>query len=278
MMIPFDFEYYLPQTAEEAVTLFTRLSSEDINPLYYAGGTEIITFCRQQTLKPGALIDLKNIQETTVFEKNNGQLVIGANLSLSRVVEENNFPLLSKVVKQIADRTVRNRLTLGGNICGRLPYREALLPFLLTDAVVTLAGPDGRRSEQVTTLFDKRLKLAKGELLVQLEVREDTLNLPFYTRRRVKQGPVDYPLYHLACIRKDGKLKLAVAGLCAFTFRSRDLEMILDDRNIKVGETISNVVNKLPGDIRADERGSAAYRKALFEKDLELLLTEMGDR
>jgi len=277
-MIPFDFEYYLPQTAEEAVTLFTRLSSEDKNPLYYAGGTEIITFCRQQTLKPGALIDLKNIQETTVFEKNNGQLVIGANLSLSRVVEENNFPLLSKVVKQIADRTVRNRLTLGGNICGRLPYREALLPFLLTDAVVTLAGPDGRRSEQVTTLFDKRLKLAKGELLVQLEVREDTLNLPFYTRRRVKQGPVDYPLYHLACIRKDGKLKLAVAGLCAFTFRSRDLEMILDDRNIKVGETISNVVNKLPGDIRADERGSAAYRKALFEKDLELLLTEMGER
>jgi CO/xanthine dehydrogenase FAD-binding subunit len=277
-MIPFDFEYYLPQTAEEAVTLFTRLSSEDINPLYYAGGTEIITFCRQQTLKPGALIDLKNIQETTVFEKLGGQLVIGANLSLSRVVEENNFPLLSKVVKQIADRTVRNRLTLGGNICGRLPYREALLPFLLTDAVVTLAGPDGRRSEQVTTLFDKRLKLAKGELLVQLEVREDTLNLPFYTRRRVKQGPVDYPLYHLACIRKDGKLKLAVAGLCAFTFRSRDLEMILDDQNIKVSETISNVVNKLPGDIRADERGSAAYRKALFEKDLELLLTEMGER
>ena len=277
-MIPFDFEYYLPQTAEEAVTLFTRLSSEDKNPLYYAGGTEIITFCRQQTLKPGALIDLKNIQETIVFEKNNGQLVIGANLSLSRVVEENNFPLLSKVVKQIADRTVRNRLTLGGNICGRLPYREALLPFLLTDAVVTLAGPEGRRSEQVTDLFDKRLKLAKGELLVQLEVREDSLNLPFYTRRRVKQGPVDYPLYHLACIRKDGNLKLAVAGLCAFTFRSRDLEMILDDQNIKVSETINNVVNKLPGDIRADERGSAAYRKALFEKDLELLLTEMGER
>ncbi|MBM4236775.1 MAG: xanthine dehydrogenase, partial [Firmicutes bacterium] len=132
MMIPFDFDYYLPQTAEEAVTLFTRLELDEKKPIYYAGGTEIITFCRQQTITPGALIDLKNIPETTVFEKVNDQLVIGANLSLSRIAEENHYPLLSVVVKKIADRTVRNRLTIGGNICGRLPYREALLPLLLT--------------------------------------------------------------------------------------------------------------------------------------------------
>lgn len=278
MMIPFDFEYHLPQTAEEAVSLFTRLDSEEKKPLYYAGGTEIITFCRQQTITPGALIDLKNIPETNVYGKSNGQLVIGANLSLNRVVEENHYPLLSMVVKKIADRTVRNRLTLGGNICGRLPYREALLPFLLTDTEILLTGPEGWRTEQVATIFDKRLKLVKGELLVQLKVLEDKLNLPFHTVRRVKQGPVDYPLYHLACTREDEEMKLAVAGLCAFTFRSRELEEVLNNQTSKHSEKISDVIEKLPGDIRTDQRGSAAYRKALFEKDLELLLTEMGER
>lgn len=277
-MIPFDFEYHLPETAEEAVSLFTRLELDEKKPIYYAGGTEIITFCRQQKITPGALIDLKNIPETTVFEKGNGQLTIGANLSLSRIVEDNHYPMLAMVVKQIADRTVRNRLTLGGNICGRLPYREALLPFLLTDAEVLLAGPEGRRTEQVATLFDKRLKLAKGELLVQFKVLEDKLKLPFHNRRRVKQGPVDYPLYHLACTREGEELKLAIAGLCMFTFRSKDLEQVLNDRTLKRSETISAVIEKLPGDIRADERGSAAYRKALFAKDLELILAEMGER
>jgi len=277
MMIPFDFDYYLPQTAEEAVTLFTRLELDEKKPIYYAGGTEIITFCRQQTITPGALIDLKNLPETTVFEKVNDQLVIGANLSLSRIAEENLYPLLSVVVKKIADRTVRNRLTIGGNICGRLPYREALLPLLLTDAEVLLAGPEGRRTEQVATLFDKKLKLAKGELLVQFKVLEEKLNLPFQSKRRVKQGPVDYPLYHLASIRENEELKLAVAGLCAFTFRKSVLEQALNDRSLKRGEVINAVIEKLPGDIRSDERGSAAYRKALFEKDLEQLLAEMGD-
>ncbi len=278
MMIPFDFEYYLPQTAKEAINLFTRLDSEEKKPLYYAGGTEVITFCRQQKIATGALIDLKSIPETTVFEKNNGQLAIGANLNLNRIVDENCYPLLSVIVKRIADRTVRNRLTLGGNICGRLPYREALLPFLLTDAEVLLAGPEGSRTEKVTTLFDKRLKLAKGELLVQLKVQEDKLNLPFLTRRRVKQGPVDYPLYHLACTREGQELKFAVAGLCAFTFRSRELEQVLNDQSLSHSGTINGMVEKLPGDIRADERGSVAYRKALFEKDLELFLTEMRER
>jgi len=277
-MIPFDFEYYLPQTAEEAVSLFTRLASEEKKPLYYAGGTEIITFCRQQKLEPGALIDLKNIPETNVFERNNDHLNVGANLSLSRIADENHYPLLAVIVKQIADRTVRNRLTLGGNCCGRLPYREALLPFLLTDAEVLLAGPEGRRTERVTTLFDKRMKLTKGELLVQFKVPEAKLNLPFHTRRRVKQGPVDYPLYHLGCIREDQELKLAVAGLCAFTFRSSDLEQVLNDRALNRSEAIGTMIAKLPGAIREDERGSAAYRKALFEKDLERLLTEMGER
>lgn len=277
-MIPFDFEYYLPQTAEEAINLFTRLDSEEKKPIYYAGGTEVITFCRQQKITPGALIDLKNIPETTIFEKNNGQLAIGANLNLNRIIEENHYPLLSVIVKEIADHTVRNRLTLGGNICGLLPYREAVLPFLLADAEVVLAGTEGSRTEQMTTQFDKRLKLAKGELLVQLKVQEDKLNLPFRTRRRVKQGPVDYPLYHLACTREGQELKLAVAGLCAFTFRNRELEQVLNNQTSKHSVTISEVIEKLPGDIRTDQRGSAAYRKALFERDLKLLLTEMGER
>ena len=68
-MIPFDFDYYLPNTVEEAVELFQNLDTEGKNPLYYAGGTEIVSFCRRQLIKPAALIDIKGIEETLVLKK-----------------------------------------------------------------------------------------------------------------------------------------------------------------------------------------------------------------
>jgi CO/xanthine dehydrogenase FAD-binding subunit len=277
-MIPFDFDYFLPETAEEAVEYYLELESEQKKPLYYAGGTEIITMCRQQTIEAEALIDLKQIADTLVFQKKDGQLLVGANLVLNRIVEDNHYPLLSAVACKIADRTVRNRLTLGGNICGRLPYREALLPFLLADAELLLAGPGGMRSEKLSALFDKRLKLDKGEFLLQLRVPEEKLNLSFWTKRREKHGPVDYPLFHLAAVKDKETLNLAVSGLCAFAFRSRELEQLLNDHDLERSSLARKAAEYLPGTIRDDDRGSAAYRRALFEQDLNLLVREMEGR
>jgi len=67
-MIPFDFEYYLPGNAAEAVTLYSELAESGRKPLYYAGGTEVITFCRRQVIAPAALIDLKAISLRGEFE------------------------------------------------------------------------------------------------------------------------------------------------------------------------------------------------------------------
>lgn len=277
-MIPFDFDYYLPQTAVEAVEYFQKLKAEQKKPLYYAGGTEIITFCRQQKVETKALIDLKQISETLLFERKDGQLLVGANLVLNRIAEDQQYPLLSAAVCRIADHTVRNRLTLGGNICGRLPYREAVLPFLLADAELLVIGPDGQRTEKISNLFDKRLKLGKGEILLQFRVAVEKLDLPYWTRRREKHGPVDYPLYHLVSVRDQGRLKIAVSGLCSFAFRSEELERVISEYEGRPEDLARLIPENLPGKINDDDRGSAAYRRALFEQDLALLLKEMEGR
>jgi len=276
-MIPFDLEYYTPENTEEAVELFSELDAAGKEPLFYGGGTEIITLCRQQKIAPGALIDLKAIAETTVLEHDGKKLIIGANLNLNILTEQQYFPLLADVARCVADRTVRNRLTLGGNICGRLPYRETVIPFLLADANIVVAGPKGRRTEPLRREFDKRLRLNPGEILVQLVVDDTELSWPHWRRRREKHGPVDYPLFHLAAVRKKEHIAAAVSGLCAFPFRSEELEELINDKSLKPESRSEKSLAHLPGLVRSDDLGSDDYRQALWQKDLALLLKEMEE-
>lgn len=274
-MIPFDLDYYAPENTVEAVALFAELKAAAQEPLYYAGGTEIVTLCRHQVIKPTALIDLKGIREMITLEADDDKLILGANLCLTVLAEQNYYPLLATVARGVADRTVRNRLTLGGNICGNLPYREAVLPLLLSEADVIVDGPEGRRTETLRRLFDKRLRLNKEEILVQVVIARNELSWPGWSRRREKHGPVDYPLYHLAGVKKKGQTALAVSGLCAYPFRSEDLEKLINDRTLQAQSRAEQALDLLPGPVRSDNLGSVDYRKALWQKDLTAMLQEM---
>ena len=68
----------------------------------------------------------------------------------------------------MADHTARGKITLGGNICAQIFYREAVLPFLLADSQVVIVGPDGIRVSPINEIFHKQLQLKKGEFLVQI--------------------------------------------------------------------------------------------------------------
>ncbi len=192
-MIPHNFVYYRPLTLQEAVEAYVEAAAEGLDTLYYAGGTEILTYARKGNLRPGAVIDIKHIPDCVVLTRDGSRHVFGSALTLNTVIEDGRFPLLAQAA-QIVDHTVRNRLTLGGNIAGRLPYRETVLPFLLADAQVRLVGPDGERLESLRDVFDRRLQLTPGELLVSLSVPAEVAAMPWFYRRRVRKTRLDYPI------------------------------------------------------------------------------------
>ena len=55
----------------------------------------------------------------------------------------------------MADHTARGKITLGGNICAQIFYREAVLPFLLADSEVIIAGPKGMKVAAINQVFDE---------------------------------------------------------------------------------------------------------------------------
>lgn len=276
-MIAFDFEYYKPDTLEEAISSYDRLSKDGKEPIYYGGGTEFISMARMNNIYAGAVIDIKAIPQCKVFEIRGDELIIGSALSLSEIAANNIFPLLSLTIERIADHTIQDKITLGGNLAGTIIYKEALLPLLVSNSQVLLAGKDGIRRLPIDQVFNRGLHLNKGDLIVQVIVKKEFLQLPYIHVKRTKNERIDYPLISMAALDHQGKINFALSGLCQYPFRSYDMEDILGRSDISFDEKISQIISKVPGPILDDIGGSSDFRIFMLEKILKEALIKLKE-
>ncbi|WP_373229413.1 xanthine dehydrogenase family protein subunit M [Cohnella sp.] len=267
-MIPYDFAYYKASAAEEAVELYQSLQEQGKQPVYYSGGTEIITLGRLNEVYTEAVIDIKGIAECQTLQLEQNQLVMGAALPLTKLQESNLFPLLGQIISEIADHTARNKITLGGNICGQIYYREAVLPLLIADTDIIIAGKSGRRRISLNSIFDGRLRLEDGELLIQLITHSDYLGLPFYSIKKRRQWDVGYPLITVAALKKEDKIRVSFSGVCLFPFRSEQIEQSLNDTRLNPKARIERAIQHLPKPISGDVEGSPEYRIFVLKNTL----------
>ncbi|KEK23446.1 FAD binding domain-containing protein [Bacillus gaemokensis] len=259
-MIPFDFEYYRPCSIKEAIQLFHQLDEEGKSPLYYGGGTEIITMGRLQQIVTKAVIDLKDIPECNVCAWNDRKLTLGATLTLTEVQDAKVFPLLGETAERAADHTARNKITLGGNIAGKIIYREAVLPFLLADSIFVIAGREGVKHIPAQKAFIEKLQLQKGEFLIQIITDQKYVEFPYYSVKKRQLEKIDYPLVTVSALKSDDSIRIAFSGLCAFPFRSLTMEAALNDWDVPVEKRIERALLHIPALILDDIRGSRAYR------------------
>lgn len=274
-MIPFNFVYCRPDTLADAHTAFTQLQSEGENPVYYAGGSEIITMSRAGSIQPGAVIDIKKIPECTLLHRDDEGLHLGAACTLNKIKESKRYPLLALACGRIADHTNQCRITLGGNLCGSIIYRETSLPLLLSDATVTLLGNQGLRTLPFDSVFMGRMKRALGELIVQLHVPNWALQAPHYHIKRTANEKIDYPLVSMAAMWVNGGLRLALSGLCSYPFRSPAMEAVINEASLSCDERTEKAAALLPEPAYTDAEGSGEYRIFVFKNMLRSLLEEL---
>lgn len=277
-MIPFDFDYHKPASVQTAVELFLRLQQKGKRPVYYAGGTEIITWARRNDIRTGAVIDLKSVPECNVMETREDQLAIGSCVALSAVSAANPFPMLSETARGIADQTARNKITVGGNLCGKIRYREAVLPFLLSDSRVMIAGTQGIGEKSIHEVFVQRMRLESGQFLVQIRTERSYASLPFVHVKRREIGNVGYPVVTVAALKKDNMIRIAFSGVCAFPFRSAEIERTLNDASVPLGERIEQAAGKLPAPVQDNTEASAAYRTFVLKQTMADAIRRLESR
>lgn len=267
-MIQFDFDYYRPQSVQDAVEIMRSYIDSGRTAVYYAGGTELVTNFRKGKAKADAVIDIKGIDLLTKVGLDGDTYQIGAAVSLNRIVEEVDIEAFQTVLKKIADHTTRNALTLGGNICGRLTYKEAVLPLLAMDAQIVIAGSSGIYDKPIREVFDKRLKLKKDELLVQVKLDKRAYNA--FSVRETEGIEIDYPILHLFAHREEGALSIALSGYSSLpVFTQVDDEVLKLIDSGELDSAVSHIYKGFEKDARACQRASVDYRRHLLSCALE---------
>ncbi len=260
-MIPFSFEYHRPDGAREAVSLYHMLRAAGKKPVYYAGGSELLSMARAGSLRFGSVVDIKRVPECAGIEQNGQTLSFGAAASLREVIAGNAFPLLAKLCGRVADHTMQERIALGGNLMGTIIYREAALAFLLAESAVAFMDESGTHELPFRELFRERLLLPEGALLLRVNASKEDAQLPYFHAKKTKHEKIDYPLLTLGCLQKEGKLFAALSGYAAYPFRDAALEEALNDGGKSREERAKNAADAVSALARDDLSASAPYRR-----------------
>jgi carbon-monoxide dehydrogenase medium subunit len=164
--------YARPTSLAEAVDLL--VANDGARAL--AGGQTLLNVMKARAGSPDQLVDLSRIEELKGIELGaDGTLSIGAMVTYSEIVNSSEArarPILGQVCGQIADVQVRNRGTLGGNVCTNDPTNH--LPPLLAalGAQFTIVGRSGERTVSAADFFlgVYLTAVGPGELLTRISV------------------------------------------------------------------------------------------------------------
>src|SRR4029077_18427256 len=165
-------EYARPASVQEALRLLG--SHEGARAL--AGGQTLINVMKARAASPDVLVDLADIGELRGIELgSDGTLTIGAMTTYTDIVESAEArarPILGEVCTQIADVQVRNRGTIGGNVCSNDPTNHLPPLLVAVGATMTIRGADGERSVPAREFFlgVYMTAVGLGELLTKVMV------------------------------------------------------------------------------------------------------------
>ena len=167
-------EYARPATVEEAIVLL----SEHDGARALAGGQTLVNVMKARAASPDVLVDLIDLDELRQisFSLDQSALEIGAMVTSTQLATSSEVevarPILAQVVATIADVQVRNRGTIGGNVCVNDPTNH-LPPLLVAlGATMTIRAVSGERTVAAEDflLGVYTTAVAEGELLTKVSV------------------------------------------------------------------------------------------------------------
>jgi len=141
-----------------------------------AGGQTIINVMKARAASPDMLVDLNGLAELRGIDlAADGTLTIGAMTTYTQIVrsaEAKARPILGEVCATIADVQVRNRGTIGGNVCSNDPTNHLPPLMVAVGATMTVVGTSGEREVPAEDFFlgVYMTAVAPGELLTKITI------------------------------------------------------------------------------------------------------------
>ena len=276
-MQPFD--YARPETFEEASALLARAQDGGgCKVCILAGGTELLPRLEAGVLTPILVVDIKRLPGLSElwFDPIHG-LTIGAAVTLRRLGTHPDvrrlYGLFLDVYEVMGVPQVRNRGTVGGNLCNASPAADTAPALLCYDAVCRISGPEGERSVPLEEFLigPKQTALGPGDLLVSLHLPPPTGRAAgVYQKLRMAKGG-HLGLVNAAVLAQIGdesgaNWRIALGAVGPRPFRAHKAEAALqhgrgapDAATIRTAAALAQEAAEPIDDLRA----TAAYRRAM---------------
>ncbi len=148
-MKPAPFDYYSPDTLEEAVALLAKLENEDLDAKILAGGQSLMPMLSLRLARPDALVDLGKISALDYIREEGDTIAIGAMASKSAAEDSDVIrtrqPLFHEATRLVGHRQIRNRGTVGGSFAHAEPTAEYGAAAMVLGMDMKVVGPNGER-------------------------------------------------------------------------------------------------------------------------------------
>jgi len=172
-MKPAPFEYYAPDSIEQAVDLFSQHNGD---AKLLAGGQSLVPAMNFRVAQPSVLIDLNRVSELSYIREEGNVIRVGS-MARERHLEfdssvEKRTPLLHEAVPFIAHPQIRNRGTIGGSIVHSDPAAELPVLMLALNARLKARNKTGERWIDAQDFFVGMFTTAleADEILVEIEL------------------------------------------------------------------------------------------------------------
>jgi len=177
------FEFFAAKDASDAVALLARYGPR-VKVL--AGGTDLLADLKFAAAShaPQAVVDISRADDLRGIQMIDqglriGSLVTHTEIMRSPVIRE-QLPALVDAAHTIGAIQTRNLGTLGGNLVTAVPSMDSGPTLVALDAIVTVAGPEGRRQMPLADFFvgPRKTVLKTDELLVEIIIPKENVGKP----------------------------------------------------------------------------------------------------
>jgi xanthine dehydrogenase small subunit len=218
-----------------------------------------------------ALISLEAVEDLQGIVRKPGGWSLGAAVPLSELEAalEEGVPVLCRMLRYFGARQIKNRATLGGNLCNASPIGDMAPVLLALGAGVVLASRAGERTVPLDDFFTgyRQTALRTGEVLARVEIPDAPIEALLGAYKVSKRRELDISAVAagmMVVLDAEGNVaeaRLAYGGMAATPKRASHAERFLVGRPWTL-ETVQQAMAEIDRDFTplSDQRGSSWYR------------------
>lgn len=283
-------EFFQPDTLIKAL----ELKRDHEGSSLLAGGTDLVVAMRNGKGPEGNIIDLSKIRELKGIEASGDTVRIGSMTTFTEIedaeVLRNTAKILCEAASMVGSPQIRNRGTIGGNLCNASAAADGFAPLLCLDAEVELqsCASDGKVYSRILPLerfiLDSGKTAATGnEIMTAVLFKKPFPDVLSAFRKIGRRNALAIARVNGCCVlrMKDGvveSIRFALGASTSKAERIRTVEEYLTGRKLtgdalaEAGKRASEYVFRQTG-----TRQSSGYKLPVIEKLTASLITAAAE-